>query len=34
MKPDEQSQLRILMGDGSKLLANRRASKLMRDQSI
>ncbi len=34
MKPDEQSQLKILMRDGSKLLANRDASKLLRDQSI
>ena len=34
MKPDEQSQLEILMRDGSKLLANRDASKLLRDQSI
>lgn len=34
MKPDEQSQLEILMRDGSKLPANRDASKLLRDQSI
>ena len=34
MKPDEQSQLEILMRDGSKLLANRDASKLLRDQAI
>ena len=34
MKPDEQSQLEILMRDGSKLLANREASKLLRDQAI
>jgi two-component system, LytTR family, response regulator len=34
MKPDEQSQLEILMRDGSKLLANREASKVLRDQSI
>ena len=34
MKPDEQSQLKILMRDGSKLLANRDASKQLRDQSI
>ena len=33
-KPDEQSQLEILMRDGSKLLANPDASKLLRDQSI
>ncbi len=34
MKPDEQSQLKILMRDCSKLLANRDASTLLRDQSI
>ncbi len=34
MKPDEQSQLELLMSDGSKLLANREASKLLRDLSI
>ena len=34
MKPDEQSQLEILMRDGSKLPASRDASKLLRDQSI
>lgn len=34
MKPDEQSQLEIHMRDGSKLLANREASKLLRDLSI
>jgi two-component system LytT family response regulator len=34
MKPDEQSQLELLMQDGSKLLANRDASKLLRDLSI
>jgi two-component system, LytTR family, response regulator len=34
MKPDEQSQLEIHMRDGSKLLANRDASKLLRDASI
>ncbi len=34
MKPDEQSQLELLMKDGSKLLANRDASKLLRDQAI
>jgi two-component system, LytTR family, response regulator len=34
MKPDEQSQLEMTMRDGSKLLANREASKLLRDQSI
>ena len=33
MKPDEQSQLEILR-DRSKLLANRDASTLLRDQSI
>ncbi|MFY7857613.1 MAG: LytR/AlgR family response regulator transcription factor [Rubrivivax sp.] len=33
MKPDEQSQLRIRMQDGSELLANREASKRLRDQS-
>jgi two-component system, LytTR family, response regulator len=34
MKPDDQSQLEIHMRDGSKLLANRDASKLLRDMSI
>ncbi len=34
MKPDEQSQLELLMKDGSRLLANREASKLLRDQAI
>jgi two-component system, LytTR family, response regulator len=34
MKPDEQSQLELLMRDGSRLLANREASKLLRDQSV
>jgi two-component system, LytTR family, response regulator len=34
MKPDEQSQLEIHMRDGGKLLANREASKLLRDQAI
>jgi two-component system, LytTR family, response regulator len=34
MKPDEQSQLEISMKDGSKLLANREASRLLRDMSI
>ena len=34
MKPDEQSQLETHMRDGSKLLANREASKLLRDQAI
>jgi two-component system LytT family response regulator len=34
MKPDEQSQLELLMKDGTKLLANRDASKLLRDLSI
>ena len=34
MKPDEQSQLEIHMRDGTKLLANRDASKLLRDLSI
>jgi two-component system, LytTR family, response regulator len=34
MKPDEQSQLEISMRDGSTLLANREASRLLRDQSI
>jgi two-component system LytT family response regulator len=34
MKPDEQSQLEILMRDGSKLLANREASKRQRDESV
>jgi two-component system LytT family response regulator len=34
MKPDEQSQLDLLMKDGSTLLANRDASKALRDASI
>ena len=34
MKPDEQSQLQILMRDGTELLANREASKQLRDASI
>ncbi|KPF48829.1 hypothetical protein D621_15650 [beta proteobacterium AAP51] len=34
MKPDEQSQLKILMRDGTELLANREASKQLRDWSI
>ena len=34
MKPDEQSQLEISMRDGSKLLANRDASRMLRDMSI
>ncbi len=34
MKPDEQSQLEISMKDGSKLLANREASRQLRDMSI
>ncbi len=34
MKADEQSQLQILMRDGTELLANREASKQLRDWSI
>ena len=34
MKPDEQSQLEITMRDGAKLLANREASRILRDMSI
>jgi two-component system LytT family response regulator len=34
MKPDEQSQLEILMHDGTRLLANRDASRQLRDMSI
>jgi two-component system, LytTR family, response regulator len=34
MKPDEQSQLQILMRDGTELLANREASKQLRDGAI
>lgn len=34
MKPDEQSQLELLMKDGSTLLANRDASKALRDAAI
>lgn len=34
MKPDEQSQLEIHMRDGSKLLANREASRVLRDMSV
>ena len=34
MKADEQSQLRLHMRDGSVLLANREASRMLRDMSI
>jgi two-component system LytT family response regulator len=34
MKPDEQAQLEILMRDGSRLLANRDASRQLRDAAI
>lgn len=34
MKADEQSQLQILMKDGTELLANREASRRLRDLSI
>jgi two-component system, LytTR family, response regulator len=34
MKPDDQSQLEILMRDGSTLLANRDASRRLRDMAI
>jgi two-component system LytT family response regulator len=34
MKPDEQSQLQLNMRDGTVLLANRDASKMLRDMSI
>jgi two-component system LytT family response regulator len=34
MKPDEQSQLELKMKDGSTLLANREASKALRDAAI
>ena len=34
MRPDEQSQLQILMKDGTELLANREASKRLRDLAI
>lgn len=34
MKPDEQSQLQVFMRDGTELLANREASKRLRDASI
>ncbi len=34
MKPDEQSQLQIRMRDGTELLANREASRHLRDLSI
>ncbi len=34
MKPDEQSQLEIRMLDGTVHIANREASRLLRDQSI
>jgi two-component system, LytTR family, response regulator len=34
MKPDEQSQLEMTMRDGSTILANREASRRLRDQSI
>lgn len=34
MKPDEQSQLEILMRDGTRLLANRDASRRLRDDAV
>ncbi len=34
MKPDEQSQLEIHMRDGTRLLANREASRLLRDRAL
>ena len=34
MRPDEQSQLHILMRDGTELVANREASKRLRDMAI
>lgn len=34
MKADEQSQLQIFMSDGTELMANREASKRLRDQAI
>jgi two-component system LytT family response regulator len=34
MKPDEQAQLEILMRDGTTLLANREASRMLRDASL
>jgi two-component system, LytTR family, response regulator len=34
MKADEQSQLQLNMRDGSILLANRDASKMLRDMAI
>lgn len=34
MKPDEQSQLHIVMRDGSTLLANREASRRLRDAAL
>jgi two-component system LytT family response regulator len=34
MKADEQSQLQIFMSDGTELVANREASKRLRDQAI
>lgn len=34
MKPDDQSQLEIFMRDGTKLVANREASKRLRDMSV
>jgi two-component system, LytTR family, response regulator len=34
MQPNDQSQLEILMRDGTRLLANREASKMLRDLSI
>ena len=34
MKADDQSQLQILMRDGTELLANREASKRLRDLAI
>jgi two-component system, LytTR family, response regulator len=34
MKPDEQSQLQVFMRDGTELLANREASKRLRDAAL
>ncbi len=34
MRPDDQSQLEILMKDGTQLLANREASRRLRDMAI
>jgi two-component system LytT family response regulator len=34
MKPDEQSQLQIRMRDGTELLANRDASRRLRDEAL